>query len=236
MGVTNGGSGAAGADNFFGGSYTHPDSGKSVFEVSDGVVNVNFYGVQTEIGSGSGQYVWKICDARGVDIDGALITSASGGSSSYGVYIFNASSTSPCGPSGETSNKIGPEGIAVRGLENYDTPNVTTTIDDTVNGVSLSAATFGHVDSWDMASRTFSNSHRIGVLGQSKSTTWAGTLSLSGGTGSFTFPYAYAQAPACLATDRSSANPVRCSTTTTTLSVTGSGSDIVNFVIIGNPN
>jgi hypothetical protein len=65
---------------------------------------------------------------------------------------------------------------------------------------------------------------------------FSGTLTLASGTASRTFSNAFASAPVCVAADTTAANPVKVSTTNTALTVTGTGSDIINYVCFGNPN
>ena len=64
----------------------------------------------------------------------------------------------------------------------------------------------------------------------------AGTVNLSGGSGSVTFNPAYLSAPACVASDGTGKNPVQVSTTSTTLTLAGTGTDTISYVCIGNPN
>jgi hypothetical protein len=64
----------------------------------------------------------------------------------------------------------------------------------------------------------------------------AGVVSLSGGSASVTFNPAYLSAPACVASDGTGKNPGEVSTTSTTLTLAGTGSDSVSYICIGNPN
>lgn len=61
----------------------------------------------------------------------------------------------------------------------------------------------------------------------------AGQIVLSGGTGSYTFSGSYATPPVCTASDTSAKNAVRVSTTKTGLTVTGTGSDTINYICVG---
>jgi hypothetical protein len=73
-------------------------------------------------------------------------------------------------------------------------------------------------------------------LTQTAASQWAGTVTLSSGAGSFTFPAAFTSAPVCTATDTTAANPVKASTNTTALTLSGTSSDVIAFICVGNPN
>lgn len=55
----------------------------------------------------------------------------------------------------------------------------------------------------------------------------AGTITLSSGLGSHTFTAAYGSTPICTATDQTNADAVKITTSTTSIGVTGNGSDII---------
>lgn len=61
----------------------------------------------------------------------------------------------------------------------------------------------------------------------------AGQIVLSGGNGNYTFSGTYATPPICTASDTSAKSAVRVTTTTTGLSVIGTGSDTINYICIG---
>lgn len=73
-------------------------------------------------------------------------------------------------------------------------------------------------------------------LNQTAAGQWAGTVTLASGAGTFAFPTAYSSAPVCTATDTTAANAVKVSATAAALSISGTGSDTVNFICAGNPN
>ncbi len=77
---------------------------------------------------------------------------------------------------------------------------------------------------------------RAAKVGQTAASQWAGLVTLAAGSGSFTFPAAYTNPPICICTDTTAVNAVKCSTTATTLSVTGTGADVVAFACFGQPN
>jgi len=63
----------------------------------------------------------------------------------------------------------------------------------------------------------------------------AGQLTLSAGTASYSFTASpgYMSAPICTATDTTAANPVQVTVTTSALTITGTGSDVINYICIG---
>ncbi len=64
----------------------------------------------------------------------------------------------------------------------------------------------------------------------------AGTVTLSSGSGSKSFTGTWTSAPVCTCTDTTSAAAVQCSTTAATLSVAGTGSHVIAYHCVGNPN
>lgn len=61
----------------------------------------------------------------------------------------------------------------------------------------------------------------------------AGFITLSGGTGTYTFSGTYTSAPVCTASDKTGANAVGVSTSTTVLTLTGTSTDVINYICIG---
>jgi hypothetical protein len=61
----------------------------------------------------------------------------------------------------------------------------------------------------------------------------AGFLTLSGGMQTYTFSATHATAPVCTATDTTAVNAVQASASTTVLTVTGTGTDVVSYICIG---
>lgn len=57
----------------------------------------------------------------------------------------------------------------------------------------------------------------------------AGSITMAAGTGSHTFATAYGTAPNCVATDQTAANVVKATATTTAVTVSGTGTDVVAF-------
>ena len=61
----------------------------------------------------------------------------------------------------------------------------------------------------------------------------AGFTTLSAGTGSASFSPAFAASPICTCVDSTSAQPVQCGATGTTLGINGTGSDAIQWICIG---
>jgi hypothetical protein len=99
----------------------------------------------------------------------------------------------------------------------------------TDNVMHLCDASFAcHVDS--------DNFHINGSLrtNVSANTDLAGTLTLVAGAASFTFTKGpYSIAPICVASDTTATNVVKVSVTTTVMSLTGTGTDVINYICIG---
>lgn len=58
----------------------------------------------------------------------------------------------------------------------------------------------------------------------------SGTITLVAGSGTFTFVTSHTNAPVCVATDTTSALPVKTATTNTTLTLTGTLTDAINYI------
>jgi hypothetical protein len=69
--------------------------------------------------------------------------------------------------------------------------------------------------------------------GSAGNTDFAGQLTLSSGTASYTFTETYATAPIVVLTNTSSLNPLKVTVTTSGFTVTGTGSDVVNYIVVG---
>jgi hypothetical protein len=69
------------------------------------------------------------------------------------------------------------------------------------------------------------------AAGSTSNTDLAGTITLSGGTGSYRFVTpSIVAAPVCVATDTTAAAPVKVSTTASILTITGTGADVINYI------
>lgn len=69
--------------------------------------------------------------------------------------------------------------------------------------------------------------------GSTSSTNLAGNVTLSAGSGTFTFNPIFTVTPICVATDTIALNPVKVSASVTTLTITGTGTDVINWICIG---
>jgi hypothetical protein len=83
------------------------------------------------------------------------------------------------------------------------------------------------------ASGTFTGSGIPINSGTSSNTDLAGQVTLSGGTFAYTFTATYTHSPICVATDTTAANVVQVVVTTTTLTLNGTSTDVLNYVCIG---
>jgi hypothetical protein len=63
-----------------------------------------------------------------------------------------------------------------------------------------------------------------------------GTATLASGSATVTFTPSYQVAPTCQCTDTTSAAAVKCTPTASSLSIAGTGTDVVSYVCEGNPN
>lgn len=61
----------------------------------------------------------------------------------------------------------------------------------------------------------------------------AGQVTLSGGTASYSFANGYATAPICTATDTTAKNATQVVVTTTTLTINGTSTDVIDFICVG---
>jgi hypothetical protein len=69
--------------------------------------------------------------------------------------------------------------------------------------------------------------------GTSLNSDTAGQIVLSGGQGGYTFLGTYASPPICTVSDTSTKSTVMISTTNTGFSITGTGSDTINYICVG---
>lgn len=61
----------------------------------------------------------------------------------------------------------------------------------------------------------------------------AGALTLSGGSATYTFAGTYVSSPICVASDSTAVNAVKASASTTVLTLTGTGTDVVSYICVG---
>ena len=70
----------------------------------------------------------------------------------------------------------------------------------------------------------------FGTHGGTTNSDVSGAVSLSGGVGTYSFLGTYPNGPICTATDISAANAVQVTTSTTTLTLHGTGSDLIGYI------
>jgi hypothetical protein len=73
------------------------------------------------------------------------------------------------------------------------------------------------------------------VLNQTASSSFAGTCTL-GTSCAITFSTAYTSTPVCVGTDQTAAEAVRAAPTASGVTFTGTGTDVIAWMCIGNPN
>jgi hypothetical protein len=71
------------------------------------------------------------------------------------------------------------------------------------------------------------------ATGTTSNTDLAGQITLSTGAGSYTFTATYATAPIVVCTDTTALVPVKCSASTTAITITGTASDVINYIVVG---
>jgi hypothetical protein len=69
--------------------------------------------------------------------------------------------------------------------------------------------------------------------GTASNTDFAGQLTLANGTASYTFAAAFTSPPIVVLTNTSSLNPLQVTVTKTGFTVTGTGADVVNYIVVG---
>jgi hypothetical protein len=63
-----------------------------------------------------------------------------------------------------------------------------------------------------------------------------GTKTLAAGAGTVTFVKSFTNAPLVFCTDTTAAAAVKCSATTTAITIAGTGTDVIAYLVIGSPN
>lgn len=106
------------------------------------------------------------------------------------------------------------------GLPNYG--DIETSLNYVSPGVMSVGTATNNANGW-------MQSYAIGN-GASGNTDLRGTLTLASGTASYTFTKTYTQAPRCTATDTTAIEATQVTTSTTTLTVKGTGTDVLDYV------
>ncbi|HZS54853.1 MAG TPA: hypothetical protein VFA65_10650 [Bryobacteraceae bacterium] len=90
------------------------------------------------------------------------------------------------------------------------------------------------------AANTFSGSNTFGgkttfnqvASGTASNTDFAGQLTLTAGIANYSFAGQYTSAPICTGSDSTGNNAVKVTTTTTGLTLTGTGTDVINYICV----
>jgi hypothetical protein len=184
---------------------------------NSGISSIKFHSVHFEAGSGGAACMAQINDASNVEIDtpsqtgpatNAFCLSESGSKLTKAIKFEN----------------LGPGGRFVNIVNN--------TIDSYASGAnppsSYSYLWNANQDGGDLASSR---------INQTVANSFAGSATLVSGTVSVIFPRSYNSAPLCTANDTSAAKAVRVQTTETTLTLSeANGTDVINWLCVGNPN
>lgn len=107
-----------------------------------------------------------------------------------------------------------------------------------ISGGNVSAgvgatAKIDHLGNSTFKSVTITGSGSSISTGTASNTDLAGQLTLAAGSATYTFAASYTSAPICVATDTTAVNAVKAGVTTTVLTITGTGTDVINYVCVG---
>lgn len=157
---------------------------------------------------------------------GATITSGDGGLGEAIVYAGSNGGVIALDPSwGGTTAQITGTPIGALG-------NTKDIIEDIRGG---GVVTYGYNTAGSKFVMLYQASAAGGHFGSSNPD-FLGTKTLSGGAGTVTFVNAYTAAPVCTCTDQTTAAAVKCSTSTTALTIAGTTTDVIAYACYGNPN
>lgn len=187
--------------------------------------NISIGGVQPSGATGTGNIVFASnptltsASFNGATVpSGQTLTIANGGT-------LRCASGSTCPSSGTVSGQASgviPLGnsATVIGSQSHIDDGVTT------------ASTITSSEAIKAPSITLSGAPQI-KTNTASNTDLGGLITLSGGTGTYTFAGTYTSAPVCTASDKTAANAVGVSTSTTVLTLTGTSTDVINYICIG---
>lgn len=217
--------------NFYGGACEHAGDGYRELELNGNgtskLYNVSFFGTQFEANPANTAVPILIKDAREVSFYGTMTKDLSAA-----PYAFQISQSVPNNTDGILLSNVRAEN-GTRGC-----------IDDTVTREIFSCNGAGANYFYSVggtlqnSSPTFDSGIRVRSLYLASGTPYisAGTITLSGGSGSHKFTTSYPTAPTCTATDSTADNPVRVTATTTAVSVTGTGGDVISWICTPRAN
>jgi hypothetical protein len=204
--------------NFFGGSFDHARAGDNQILFNEPPYiggPINFYGTYVEGNDSTADTVPFVeTGANGIAY----------GLHFYGLTIFPMEKETVYGIHIPQSQHMH---LTVSGMWMRTEPNA---IQDERHGVNITADPYGRVPTYD----TVGFLSPSGTAGLVPVTAQKGTVTLTSGSGSASLTFK--STPICAATDTTAANAVKASSTAKTLTLTGTGSDVVSYICIGNPN
>lgn len=207
--------------NFFGGSFDHAKIGDSEIVFNEPAYvggPINFYGIYMEGNTNSPDTAPFINTgpngvAYGVNFYGLTVFPMQF-ENVYGIYVPSTGHI-----------KLFVSGMYMRSSMD---PNA---IQDERHGVTIAIPThYGQVPTYDSSGVLTAN----GLTGLVPVTAEKGTVALTSGSGSVSLGFVHT--PICTATDTTGPNAVKATATAKTLAVTGTGSDVISYICIGNPN
>ena len=205
--------------NFFGGSFDHAKPGDSeiLFNEAPYVAGPdNFYGIYME------------GNAHSPDTAPFINTGPNGvafGVNFYGLTVFPMHAENVYGIYVPSTGHIE---LTVSGM--WERTFDTNAIEDTRHDVTITAGEYGRIPVYNSYGFVTSS----GVAGAVPVSAEKGTVTLASGSGSVSL--AFTHTPICTATDTTAPNPVKATATAKTLAVTGTGSDVISYICIGNPD
>jgi hypothetical protein len=206
--------------NFFGGSFDHARPGDNQVLFNEPPYTggpINFFGTYVE-GNTTSQDTAPLIEigANGVAL----------GLHFYGLTVFPMLQETVYGmhiPSGQHT------GLSVSGMFMRSFAD-TYAIQDERHNITIMADRYGRVPTYD-TSEFLTPSGPAGLV---PVTAELGTVTLAFGSGSATLTFK--NTPICTATDTTAANAVKARATASTLTLMGTGSDVISYICIGNPN
>lgn len=179
-----------------------------------GNVNGTVYGgeVLDDNTMGTTAYLFE-STALALDFDGVIVNNS--GQTITGIF---------------QADTVGANGF-VRFLPSYTTSLTTVTGSNVANIEDFSLG----IGATRLTAKMSTAPLQVNRVLQSAASNLAGVCTLGTNCG-ITFGTAYTSAPSCVGTDTTAANAVRANTSNTGVTFTGTGTDVINWICIGNPN
>ena len=194
-------------------SVDHAGSGQHEIEVREtsGVTQVNFYNLWVETNASAPATVPHI-----------EIAKSRGGVNFYGgtVVVENQSETVPVI---DIANRVDAN-VNVYGMYFRGGVSPAPRIRDNARGLTVATNSIANIKPLDYS--TLSPTTRMET----------GTTAMSGGSATAKFFYSFLRAPRCIATDTTSPASVQATSTTTAITLVGTGSDVISWACFGQPN